>query len=287
MLSCSSSVDDAPAGSSGADATTSSTTSGAETTSDGPSDGNGDGIVCASFEDASACNDAQAQGGLQACAWVDVVTYDDAQTSCASAVQESCVEMNLSGALGCAGWSCLADTPAGNIFFRELGGDGAEVIAGGFCGNEPLDFVSCASGTRSPACDCFCGDGLPDACRFEPTGDECRAAFAAYCEEFSDAQTCADAIVLPGSGTDREIRCSWVSPTRWLLDGDTCQSQAESPRCLAGDFVGEGGAGCEPRWDPNDGGEGALIGSSDDCAAPYQWSPCSIGAVPPECNCAS
>ena len=259
-------------------------TSGSSSTTGG-SDGQSTGsqLACGAIEDPTECDASVGPEGLQACAWAEVQVYLASDDQCQMGSREQCIELNQSPAEGCAGWACLGESD--NVFYRPTDDGAIQIVAGPYCGNEPEGFSSCAAEDRPLACDCRCQGGAPEMCRDDPSTDECRDMFARYCEELTAEDACREAIGFELDG--REIRCTWLTPTRWTLDGDDmCQAMPEPGQCVAGDFVGEGGSGCNPRWDPSDDGAGAVIGSADDCASPYEWSPCDIGATPPECDCA-
>lgn len=245
----------------------------------GPGDLNGDGIDCSALDEVD-CGRAMSSG-FEACAWVEIHRFDDPHAGCVSTTQNACIEMNLSGALGCLPTSCTEAGPS--VFVREADDGSIEVLTGPFCGNEPLEFGHCTEETAA-ACSCFCSDPLPTDCASDPLGDACREAFAETCSSFDDELLCRGTPGL-GDGEGTNLACTWLSPTRWTMDGDACTGVDAAPRCVAGYYVGDGGVGCSRHYDPMDPGPGVVIASSAECAGPYEWTPCGDADAPPECTC--
>ena len=126
------------------------------------------------------------------------------------------------------------------------------------------------------------GDGVPPDCASDPTGDLCRAAFDEACQMLTTKEDCQGA---PGVGEGNNLWCAWLEPVRWTIEDGTCVDAPEPTRCVGGFFVGEGGEGCEFHVDPDDEGPGSVLGASERCAGPYDWTPCTREDAPPECTC--
>jgi hypothetical protein len=244
-----------------------------------PGDVNGDGIECAALDEVD-CGLAMSSG-LAACAWVEVHRFADPHALCESTTTRECIEMNLSTNEGCLPTSCSETGPS--VFVRESADGSIEVVSGPFCGNEPLGFGRCTEATAA-ACSCFCGGAFPAECASDPFGDVCRDAFARRCASVSDELLCRGSAGV-GDGAGTNLMCTWLSPARWTIEGDTCTSVEDAPRCVAGHYVGDGGIGCSSHYDPADPGPGVVIASSPECAGPYDWTPCEADDAPPECGC--